>query len=215
MVCTGILVCFALFRAAKGFAVPTRIMAAILCLFVLLCGVNALTVKGMEKNGVENNEKYRLVEVLRENGFTHGYATFWNSQVITLLSDSEVSTANVDINENGIAPCYYQTDKNQFEPQSGVEKYFVLMSDYEMSVLQQTADWTFFELLSTEIINVDGYKYGSSAQVWTIGGCELTDYNTVEEKDKVAPKTTTMKMKRKNTNYTFPKYSYTVITLKK
>ena len=65
------------------------------------------------------------------------------------------------------------------------------------------------------VINIDGYKYGSSAQVWTIGGCELTDYNTVEEKDKVAPKTTTMKMKRKNTKYTFPKYSYTVITLKK
>ena len=36
-----------------------------------------------------------------------------------------------------------------------------------------------------------------------------------QEKDKVAPKTTTMKMKRKNTKYTFPKYSYTVITLKK
>ena len=36
-----------------------------------------------------------------------------------------------------------------------------------------------------------------------------------QEKDKVAPKTTTMKMKRKNTKYTFPKYSYTVISLKK
>ena len=65
------------------------------------------------------------------------------------------------------------------------------------------------------VINVDGYKYASTASVWTIGGCELTDYNTVEQKDKVAPKTSTMKMKRKNTKYTFPKYSYTVITLKR
>ena len=65
------------------------------------------------------------------------------------------------------------------------------------------------------IINVEGYDYKSSATVWTLGGCELTDYNTVEEKDKVAPKLGKMKMKRKNTKYTFPKYSYTVITLKK
>lgn len=158
MVCTGLLVCFALFRAAKGYVVPTRIMAAILCVFVLLSGVNVLAVRDMEKNGIENNEKYRLVEVLKENGFTHGYATFWNSQVITLLSDSKISTANVDINENGIAPCYYQTDKNQFEPQSGVDRYFVLMSDYEMSILQQTADWAYFELISKEKIEIDGYK---------------------------------------------------------
>lgn len=65
------------------------------------------------------------------------------------------------------------------------------------------------------VINVDGYNFKSNASVWTLGGCELTDYNTVEEKDKVAPKITQMKMKRKNTKYIFPKYSYTVITLKK
>ncbi len=64
-------------------------------------------------------------------------------------------------------------------------------------------------------LNIDGFKYNSKAQVWTIGDCALTDYNTVEEKNKVAPKISTMKMKRKNTKYTFPKYSYTVITLKK
>ena len=37
----------------------------------------------------------------------------------------------------------------------------------------------------------------------------------VEEKDKVAPKKGTTKMSGKNSKYTFPKYSYTVITLKK
>lgn len=158
MVCTGVLVCFALFRAARGYIVPTRIMAAVLCVLVVVSGVNFVSVAKMEKNGIENNEKYRLVEVLKENGLTHGYATFWNSQVITLISDSEVSAANVDINENGIAPCYYQTNKNQFLPQEGVDEYFVLMSDYEMSVLQQTADWAYFELLSPEKIEIDGYK---------------------------------------------------------
>ena len=65
------------------------------------------------------------------------------------------------------------------------------------------------------VINIEGYKYQSKAQTWMIGDCELTDYNTVEEKDKVAPKKGTTKMSGKNSKYTFPKYSYTVITLKK
>lgn len=37
-------------------------------------------------------------------------------------------------------------------------------------------------------INIDGYKFQSRAKIWTIGGCELTDYNTVEAKETVAPK---------------------------
>lgn len=65
------------------------------------------------------------------------------------------------------------------------------------------------------VINIEGYKYQSKAQTWMIGDCELTDYNTVEEKDKVAPKKGSTKMSGKNSKYTFPKYSYTVITLKK
>ncbi|MBQ2841707.1 MAG: hypothetical protein IJE72_01570 [Clostridia bacterium] len=158
MICTGILVCFAVFRLAKEYVVPARLMTAVLCVLILMSGISFASVAKMEKNGIEHNEKYPLVQVLEEHGFTHGYATFWNSQVITLLSDNEVSTANVDINENGIAPCPYQTNMNQFLPQAGVEEYFVLMSDYEMSILQQTDDWVYFEVLAKDIISIDGYK---------------------------------------------------------
>lgn len=64
-------------------------------------------------------------------------------------------------------------------------------------------------------INIDEYKFQSKAKIWSIGGCELTDYNTVEAQETVAPKIETVRMKSKNPQYTFPKYSYTVITLKK
>lgn len=64
------------------------------------------------------------------------------------------------------------------------------------------------------VINIDGCRYGSRASVWQIGGCDLTDYNTVEDKLRVAPTTSTMRVKSKNTKMVLPKYSYTVITLK-
>ncbi len=158
IICTGIIVCFATFRLARDYAVPQRLMAIVCCVLVLMSAISFGTVASMEKNGIVINEKYRLVEVLEENGLTHGYATFWNSQTITLLSDSRVKVANTDMNENGITPCAYQSNTEWFEPQEGVSEYFVLMSDYEMQVLQGTDDWKYFELLGQNVIELDGYK---------------------------------------------------------
>ncbi len=158
MICTGILVCFASFRAAKEHAVALRLSVAAACVLILMSGISFKTVAEMDKNGIELNEKYKLAQILEEKGLNYGYATFWNSQTITVLSDSRVRAANVDINENGIAPCAYQTNKKWFEPQEGVEKYFVLASDYEVSVLQSTTDWALFEMLAVETIEIEGYK---------------------------------------------------------
>jgi alpha-L-arabinofuranosidase len=65
------------------------------------------------------------------------------------------------------------------------------------------------------VINVDGYKFKSKASTWTIGDCELTTYNTVNNKEAVAPKLGTVAMRKKDTQFNFPKYSYTIITLVK
>ena len=62
-------------------------------------------------------------------------------------------------------------------------------------------------------INVEGFKYKSAARVWTLGGCELTDYNTVEDQTRVAPVTSKISFKKKDMTLTVPRYSYTVITL--
>ncbi|MBQ8015837.1 MAG: hypothetical protein IJ264_06605 [Clostridia bacterium] len=158
MICTGVLVCFAAFKAAKEHAVALRLSVIATCILVLMSGISFRIIAEMDKNGIENNEKYKLAQVLEENGLNYGYATFWNSQTVTVLSDSRVRAANVDINENGIAPCAYQANKKWFEPQEGVEKYFVLASDYEVSVLQSTTDWALFEMLAVDTIEIEGYK---------------------------------------------------------
>jgi len=64
-------------------------------------------------------------------------------------------------------------------------------------------------------INVAGFKFSGKASTWVIGDCELTTYNTVINKESVAPKTGSVSFSKKDAVYTFPKYSYTVITLKK
>jgi alpha-L-arabinofuranosidase len=65
------------------------------------------------------------------------------------------------------------------------------------------------------VLNIAGFTSGGKAGIWTIGDCELTALNTVDNKNRVAPKITSATLAKKNAEYTFPKYSYTIITLKK
>ena len=65
------------------------------------------------------------------------------------------------------------------------------------------------------VINVADFKSAGKAQTWVIGDCELTALNTVDNKNRVAPKVANVTFAKKNSEYIFPKYSYTIITLKK
>ncbi len=65
------------------------------------------------------------------------------------------------------------------------------------------------------LIEIDHFKYKSKAEVQTIGGCDLTEWNTYENMNNVVFKPSQATFAKKNTKYTFPRYSYTVITLKK
>ncbi len=65
------------------------------------------------------------------------------------------------------------------------------------------------------VISVKGFgKVKGKARVMSMGNCELTEYNTVDKQDNVAPRYSELRMGNIVT-YTFPKYSYTMITLQK
>lgn len=158
MICTGIMICFASFRAAKSHVLAVRFSVIAACVLVLMSGISVKAIAEMEKNGIEHNRNYQLAKVLEENGLEYGFATFWNSQAITVLSDSKVRVSNTDINENGIAPCYYQANQQWFTQQEGIDEYFVLVSDHELSILQQTDDWMQFSDVVEDVIEIEGYK---------------------------------------------------------
>jgi alpha-L-arabinofuranosidase len=65
------------------------------------------------------------------------------------------------------------------------------------------------------VIDIANFNYKSRAEVWSIGGCDLTETNSAENKKNVSPKTSKTTLSRKNAKYTFPRYSYTIIKLKR
>jgi len=65
------------------------------------------------------------------------------------------------------------------------------------------------------VINVENFRHKGAAKIWTIGGCDLNETNTDKNMYNVVPEKSQVKFSAKNGTYTFPKYSYTIITLTK
>jgi alpha-L-arabinofuranosidase len=64
------------------------------------------------------------------------------------------------------------------------------------------------------LINLNKFVCKPTAESWMIGDCALKETNTYENQTKVVPVIRQIKTVRTNWKYTFPKYSYTIITLK-
>ncbi len=165
LICTGILVSAAVFDCIKDSISGKRIVAAFCALMIFASAIPVVTIIGMPKNGKEANPYYGITQQLINSGLKTGYATFWNSQVITLLSDSKLQVANIDVNENGISPCPYQTDKKWFEKREGEENYFLLLTPDEVNTVSQTVDYDKFKSMMKGIIPTDYgfmiFVYGS------------------------------------------------------
>lgn len=136
---------------------------AVIMLIIPICGslVNFKTISNMPKDYGRDNELHELSDVLLENGLEYGYATFWRSQAITLISDSEVRVRTVDVSDSGtgVNIRLYQTNSKWYEDQEGVEKYFVLLDSGEASTANRNANWRYLKqnyLLDT--IEVGNFK---------------------------------------------------------
>lgn len=127
----------------RGAAVVTsRISALVLAAVLASSLVFAGEVKALDPEYGRDNTNHRLAEFLVEEGLEYGYATFWYSQAITLLTDSEVRVRNMDVNDrDGVIGRHYQSSLNWYNDQEGVEEYFVILSSTEYKKVFTTKNW--------------------------------------------------------------------------
>ncbi len=134
------LVSAAVVHWAVGRVQLQRIAAAMMIPVVLVCMVNAVTILQMPANGYKDAQLYRLADALEAQGLDYGYATFWQANGLTVVSDSAVKCRNVTIDEEGIRPYVYQSNESWFKDQPGQEKYFLLLSAQEHMQLCMSGD---------------------------------------------------------------------------
>ena len=98
--------------------------------------------KKIPKDYGKDNTLHQLTDILIEKDLTYGFATFWYSQAITLLSDSQVSCRDVNATiEDGVKIYSYQTFNKWYEPQEGVDRYFVILNASEYTKVMRNETW--------------------------------------------------------------------------
>lgn len=139
-------------------SVRKRFAAACLSILLLNIAITAYDIYSMPADFGRDNIPHKLTTFLEEKGLDYGYATFWNSQAITVLSDNEIRVRNIDIDENGIQKRFYQSDMTWYQDQPGIERYFVLLSDSEFASVQYTPGWIQLESMIDQVLETgDGY----------------------------------------------------------
>lgn len=98
--------------------------------FVLMMSVIDIAQNAVDGQTEENKQLESVSEYLEENNLEYGYATFWNANIITLLSDSKVKVRCVNEYEGLITKSYYQTNVNWYKDNS-YDRYFLLLDSDE------------------------------------------------------------------------------------
>ena len=134
-----LLLVFTLYYEIKKRSIAQRLIVLVTVPLALTALLNSAVILG--KGFYYNRDKavYQVAAFLEQNDLTYGYASFWNSQLITLYTGEKVKARNVSFNDVGIQHENYQTSTTWFGPQEGVDRYFVLMSSSEYKTWRNSA----------------------------------------------------------------------------
>lgn len=146
-------------KCNEGYSTTKRLAAILAACCALITVLNFNMIRKMPADYGRDNILHKLTAKLEEEGLEYGYATFWRSQAITLLSDSEVKTRMVLADSNrGVWSDFYQNCYSWYKDQEGVDRYFVLLSDYESRNAMKNDEWENFVLSEEpENIHFEGY----------------------------------------------------------
>ena len=153
IVAMSAVVTVAILHWAVGQINMQRVISLMMIPVLMVCTVTAFTIVKMPADGTSENHLYRLAAGLEEHGLNYGYATFWNANGMTVVSDSRVKCRNVTIDEMGCRPYYYQGCGSWYTNQPGQEKYFLLMTQGERDLLAGNS----LETMKIAEISIEGY----------------------------------------------------------
>ena len=135
-------------------------LAVVLFVPIFVTGlVHCNDVRKMKKDAYKTTTQFMLADFLEEQGVTKGYATFWNANSVTLITNNKIKVYDIDVNENGASMRTYQSSRRWYETDPYQKDYFLLLSDYEYSLFQQSNSYAFDppQRIANTVINNVGY----------------------------------------------------------
>lgn len=120
----------------------TAISRMTLLLFVpivTICVINIGSMFSTPKDRYKENDLFGIVEALEGYGLDTGYSTFWRCNSITVLSGNKIKVREVTVDEKGVNQRHYQSSKKWYEDMKDEDEFFLLLSNYEYSVLNNNS----------------------------------------------------------------------------
>lgn len=154
--------------------VVRRVAIIGLIAILLNVGLFAVEMLRMPCDYGQDNQLHQLADYLKEEDLIEGYATFWNAQAITLLSNDQVHARNILVDHDGIKLCKYQSNLNWYQDQPTIDHYFILLSSQEYDQLESSPDWLKIESIieETKLTGTDHMLLIVNMNPWLIVGWE-------------------------------------------
>ena len=123
-----------------GSSVEKRLAAVLAALLAVVSLLNVAAI-GKSPRQIQKNPHWNVTQVLQEKGYDYGYATFWNSHPIALLSDNKIQITSVEQEGTELNPLYYQNYDQDFVPREDRDTCFLLLEQAELENLQKGEYW--------------------------------------------------------------------------
>ena len=137
----------------------SRVSAILAIPVMAVCVSNLGGVVKMPKDCYKDNVLFGLSDFLEDQGLDYGYATFWNANSITLISDSRVKVRDVAIDSAVVNKRLYQSSSEWYLEQEGQEKYFLLLNDGEYGTLTSSGSPLFGETIDELQTNINNQVF--------------------------------------------------------
>lgn len=103
-----------------------------------VCAIALVTICLMPRDYGQDEGLNAVSDFLMENDLDFGYATFWNANSITAITNDKVKVRNINDLGDGTAPIgmnLYQSRRQWYTPEPEQEKFFLLLTYWEHSTL--------------------------------------------------------------------------------
>ncbi|MBR1555073.1 MAG: hypothetical protein IJ644_06755 [Oscillospiraceae bacterium] len=134
----SVIVSAAFLRWAFSQADRKRLAVLLTVCIMIVSGIHANTIISMPKDNTSRNYLYMLSDELQKRNLTYGYATFWQANSLTVISDSRVKCRGVALEEGKLWVRKYQCNMKWYRDQPEQENYFVLLTASEAQELKDS-----------------------------------------------------------------------------
>ncbi|MBR1736344.1 MAG: hypothetical protein IJ736_04935, partial [Firmicutes bacterium] len=114
-----------------------RRTAVVFVIPLVICAVFSAADIAKLDNNFERSANGEKIKAIEKSGCEYGYATFWNANSTTVLSEGKFKARCVDIGDNGLIKSSYQTQNNWYKDQEGIDRYFLLLHEGEYNDIRE------------------------------------------------------------------------------